>query len=213
MHILFEGAPATGKSTVAKHLALHHGFYRVPEVNEMFPRRPVPEPQYWYCARQLDRCRRARQHSKSILDGDPLQGVWFSWMYPERGFPVWSQSLSYFESQIDSVFLPYGYIHLRVDESVRYERERVRERDRGHSHEQFLSKWQRYADFSGPQAALIDAMRREYPGWVFSVEAAEFADTVQKILDLEFGAAPSAADFVGWLRDWLSNHYATDYRT
>ena len=212
MNFILEGAPATGKSTVSKFLAEHHGFYRIAEVNELFPDRPDPEPEYWYCERQLDRCELARVHQKSILDGDLFQPVWFSWIYPDRGFADWSKSLGFFQSHAESIVLPSNVAHLHIDDVERFERERGREKLRGRNQEQFLLKWSRYSDFGAPQTALFEAMSREYPGWVISLEVIELQSTVRRLLEVHPVTPPTPSEFTRWLADWLGNNSSDSYR-
>lgn len=212
MNFILEGAPATGKSTVSKFLAEHHGFYRIAEVNELFPDRPDPEPEYWYCERQLERCELARAHPQSILDGDLFQAVWFSWIYPDRGFADWSQPMSFFQSHAESIVLPSKVAHLHIDDLERFKREKGRETLRGHNHEQFLQKWSRYADFSGPHTALFRAMSREYPGWVISLDVIHLERTAQRLLEVHPVTPPPTDEFTRWLANWLGNNRSDSYR-
>ena len=54
MIIALEGAPATGKSTVAGHMAEHHGATCIEEVNILFDR-PNLESLHWYFEQELER--------------------------------------------------------------------------------------------------------------------------------------------------------------
>jgi adenylate kinase family enzyme len=212
MIITLEGAPATGKSTIAKHLAQCHGFFRVPEVNELFPDRPKSEPEYWYCERQIDRLNLATTHINSVLDGDAFQAVWFSWLYPDRGFADWSRSMEFFRANVHAITLPSFYAHLHASDSERYEREKGREEARGRSHDQFVRKWSRYVDFQAPHKALFDAMSRQYPGWVVSLKAADVEVLAEKLLSTTSGDPPDAIEFVEWLGDWLGSNNSEDFR-
>ena len=109
--------PATGKSTTAKHLAEYHEFFRVAEVNELFASRPDPEPEFWYCERQIERCELATKNQDSVLDGDPFQTVWFSWFYPDRGFSDWPKLMDYFVAHAYAITLStlYTYMHIETD--------------------------------------------------------------------------------------------------
>lgn len=101
MIIMLEGLTAAGKSTVAKLPASEYGFYRVQEVNELFPIRPNPEPINWYLERQIERSAIARIHRNCVLDGDIFQVAWLSWIYPERGFST--SFVSGAESAVENV--------------------------------------------------------------------------------------------------------------
>jgi adenylate kinase family enzyme len=212
MIITLEGAPATGKSTIAKHLAQCHGLFRVPEVNELFPDRPRPEPEYWYCERQIDRLNLATTHVNSVLDGDAFQAIWFSWLYPDRGFAHWSRSMEFFRARVRAITLPSFYAYLHASDSERYGREKDRERARGRSHDQFVRKWSRYVDFQAPHKALFDAMSREYPAWVVSLETTDVEASAEKLLSTTSGDPPGTIEFIEWLGAWLGSNDSEDFR-
>ncbi|MEM7019996.1 MAG: hypothetical protein AAF512_21985 [Pseudomonadota bacterium] len=212
MIIALEGAPAVGKSTTAKYLAKEHGFYRVPEVNELFPTRPDPEPKDWYRARQLERFEIAAANQNSVLDGDPFQAIWFSWLYPGRGFADWSEVMAYFQAHAESIPLPSFYGFLYIDSEVRYERERGREMKRGHSHERFLQKWNRYADITGPHQAIFEAMAVEYPGWVVSLKTNDLPQVVNALLNTQPPEPTDPRDFTMWLASWLHANSPRNFR-
>jgi hypothetical protein len=212
MIIALEGPPATGKSTTAKRLASDHGFFLVPEVNELFPTRPAPEPAYWYAARQIERCELASNNQDSVLDGDPFQAAWFSWLYPERGFPEFSAAMAYFLDNADSMILPSFYTYMYVDAETRYERERGREKARGHDDRQFSRKWNRYADMLAPQRAIFDAIAKAYPGWVVTIEAKELESVIRVLLGVQPPKPPEPVEFIAWFANWLKRNKSRDFR-
>jgi len=212
MIITLEGAPAVGKSTVANELATRHGYFQVAEVNQLFPTRPAPEPEAWYCQRQLDRCKMASAHEDSVLDGDPFQAVWFDWLYPDRGFSHWSNAMAFFIANAQSITLPSFYAYLHIDTCERYRREHSREQARGHTREQFLRKWDKYVDFQRPQQSLYTAMAEEYPGWVCSIVTEDLTKVVDELISTRPPPAPTSASFMAWLADWLSATKADDFR-
>jgi len=82
--ICFEGPSGIGKTTMGKLLSDIYNI--VPEVNQLFERKDK-EPKYWYHERQVERyelCTKAK--SKSILDGDIFQPIWYNWVcnYPSN---------------------------------------------------------------------------------------------------------------------------------
>ena len=212
MIITLEGAPATGKSTTAEHLAEYHGFFRVAEVNELFAQRPNPEPEYWYCERQIERCGLAAKNQDSVLDGDPFQAAWFSWLYPNRGFSDWSKVMNYFVAHAHAITLPTFYAYMHIDTDERYQREQAREQARGHSHERFLRKWARYEDMPAPQQALFDAISAQYPGWVVSLETVNLRRVVRTLQATQPAESPKPVEFTCWLADWLSQNNPDDFR-
>ncbi len=206
MIIALEGAPAVGKTTIANYLSKQHGCHRVAEVNELYLDRPVPEPDQWYCERQIDRMKIASESGNSVLDGDPFQAVWFSWIYPDRGFVSWQKSMDFFVENEEYVILPSLYAYLFIDEEARYVRERKREEERGHSHRQFLNKWNRYAEFAAPQRAFFEAIGAEYPGWVLPVETVDLKQSIGKLVSATPVTPPEQGDFMSWLSGWLTDN-------
>ena len=97
MIITLEGAPAVGKSTIARELESGSGFKRIPEVNELFKSRPENESSDWYAKQQLKRMSlTGLSAERCVFDGDPFQVVWFSWMYSERINQSWREKLQVF---------------------------------------------------------------------------------------------------------------------
>lgn len=212
MIIALEGAPATGKSTTAKHLAEHHGFFRVAETNELFAHRPDPEPEYWYCERQIERIELATKKQDSVLDGDPFQAAWFSWIYPDRGFSDWSKVMNYFMANAHAITLPTFYAYMHIDADERYRREKSRAKTRGHNHERFLKKWALYEDMPAPQQALFDAISARHPGWVVTLETDNLSRVVRTLLATQSLTSPKPEEFICWLADWLSQNNPDDFR-
>ncbi|KZN66475.1 hypothetical protein N473_08780 [Pseudoalteromonas luteoviolacea CPMOR-1] len=205
--ITLEGVPAVGKSTVAKLLEQDHGYCRVPEVNELFPNRPSPEPVHWYALKQLERSHIATQNEYSLLDGDIFQVIWLSWIYPDRGFIDYQTAAELFIENIDLLRLPSLFVYLYVNDDIRYQRELEREKRRGHDRQQSIKKYQRYQSMRVPQQALFEAIDKQYPGWVLFLENNDSHSSVKKIVKRRHNAIlPSPKEFVAWLRDWLSRH-------
>ena len=94
--ICFEGASAVGKTTTADCFKTTGGAFVVPEVNLLFER-PENAPPEWYFKRQVQRWQIAQEQSSFyrlvILDGDPFQPLWYSWVYNFIGL----QSLDFIE--------------------------------------------------------------------------------------------------------------------
>ncbi len=211
MLITLEGAPAVGKSTIAKQLSLTYGYVRIPEVNELFPNRPASEPTYWYCDRQLDRCNLAARIENGVYDGDLFQPIWFAWLYPNRGHMRWVETAEYFIKNHLSIKMPSFYAYLQIDEGERYRREQLREKKRGHTHERFLNKWARYKNFPGPQSALFKAMHEAFPGWVHLFESSSIFRLASELVSIETSAPPNAEYFIEWLIAWLDRNHAADF--
>src|SRR3989337_1119835 len=82
--ICFEGASAVGKTSLSKYLSENFNACIIPEVNLLFQRMPN-EPKFWYFEKKVERWELAVNASKNyqivILDGDPLQPLWYNWAY------------------------------------------------------------------------------------------------------------------------------------
>ncbi|AOT08670.1 AAA family ATPase [Pseudoalteromonas luteoviolacea] len=205
--ITLEGVPAVGKSTVASILEQEHGYCRIPEVNELFPERPSPEPAHWYALKQLERSHIATQNEYSLLDGDIFQVIWLSWIYPDRGFIEHQKAADLFIDNAESLRLPSLFVYLYIDEDIRYQRELEREMKRGHDYQQFIKKYQRYKSMNVPQQALFEAIDKQYPGWVLFLDNNDSHACAKKIAQrCHTARMPSPKEFVVWLRGWLLQH-------
>ena len=215
MIIVLEGAPAAGKTTTALHLVEHHDAFRIPEVNVLFPERPSPEPAHWYLARQVERWALAKQSAAKLvlLDGDPYQPVWFSWMYPGRVRPAsWQAAVDYFEEHLEEVAAPAFSAHLSVDPDERYRREVSRERARGHDEATGDRKYARYVDFAGPQHAYFAALNEAFPGAVVFFEATSATGVAAALLEHEPPPASDVRDVFAFMRSWLDQHDPQAFR-
>jgi hypothetical protein len=214
MIIALEGVAATGKTTTALHLVESVGATRIPEVNLLFPERPRPEPDDWYCARQFDRWALARQTSSdlAILDGDHCHPIWFCWIYPDRGFRPWSEHLECFEARKDAISFPAFYVYLYIEEEERYEREKGREIARGHDEARMQIKYKRYQDMLGPQRAYFSALNQEFESSVAFFAATDVAAVSEKILAHESSGFPESERVFDFLRTWLSEHDPDEFR-
>jgi hypothetical protein len=206
--IALEGALATGKSTVANHLASHHGAIAIEEVSKYF-RRPDPEPYDWYFERQLDRLKIARRHAEQgnlvILAGDPFQPIWFNWIYPELGFAPWAYVLEFLEHQVSDKLLPHFYGFLTSSDEEMYHRQIARELTRGRTEAEARAKHDHYAKMVVPQRSFFLALGDEFPGFVQHVPPGEVAEMARSLLVHSF-ATPNTPQFFGFVRRWLSEN-------
>jgi hypothetical protein len=206
----FEGAPGVGKSTVASVLR-DGGLTVIPEVNRLF-RRPSRSSQPWYLDRQVARCEMAALASDegalSILDGDPLQPVWFGWIYPGEGWVDPATALELFSryARQDALRLPDRYFLSTLDEEDRAARMLARECGLGSDEQRARAKVARYAAMVEPQMRLFGALGEAFPGWVERIEpTAEPAHVAAAVLAMPSQSAPPAVEALAFIQRWFEN--------
>lgn len=162
--LCIEGPSAAGKTTLARALVQRIGAVAVPEVNQLFQRRPDEAPG-WYLERQLDRWRLACEADAAgkvaVLDGDVLQPLWYGWTY---GFPQphpLPDLLAFYRPLMASgdLGMPHAYVVLEcpADELLRR-----RQADPTRSRRNF----ERHLQLVGPQSAYFMGMEQACPGLV-----------------------------------------------
>jgi deoxyadenosine/deoxycytidine kinase len=120
--ICLEGASGIGKSTTSLFLKEHFNFKIVPEVNEMFER-PIKESSTWYFEKQVERWRLAENESINgsnvILDGDPMQPIWYNWIFSDLGFQPIQQVFEFYSDAIqrEEIKFPEKYFILTASET------------------------------------------------------------------------------------------------
>jgi len=180
--ISIEGAPGVGKSTIAAALA-RHGAFVVPEVNQLFAK-PNPEPPDWYYDRQNARWEmaqlKAAQGRLAVLDGDPFQPIWFSWIFQDQNWPPISDAVEFYRRRIadDRMEFPSLYVFAWIAEAERRERMLARERSRGLEEGGALRKTAHYARMVEPQRRFFTALADRFPGWVSFVETRSLDETL-----------------------------------
>ena len=195
MIVSFEGAPATGKTTICTHLA-EDGAVRVPEVNALFER-PAAESATWYLERQLDRWARAAHESQrgrlALLDGDVLQPVWFAWMYPERCDANWRANLAFFREHRHALGAPDRHVVVRVPEAERRRRELARSAARGHDRARAMGKVARYETMADALRRYFDGLAKALPELVHFVDADTLDAAVTAARSASRGSVPVTA--------------------
>ena len=182
MIVVFEGAPAIGKTTLSLSMA-ELGATRVPEVNELFER-PVDEAKDWYLESQIQRWRLAKsKNGLRILDGDIFQPIWFSWMYPDRVGYNWKYAFDFFWKKRDKFNLPSLIIVFKIAEEKRRQRELRRCELRGLSMLQATRKVDRYSNFSDLQSTYFNALAENFPSWIQIITADPKISHIQGILE------------------------------
>lgn len=216
MIVAIEGAPGVGKSTLAASLAASlpgSSATVIAEVNLLFAR-PQPEPADWYNDRQTARWEMAAlvdaRNELAILDGDPLQPVWFNRMFGDAG-ASWLDAWQFFHARIIAgrMALPTHYVIAHVDEATRNARLLTRERSRGLGEERAQRKVERYRTFADTQLPYWRALAAQFPGWVHFVETTDLALATATLRELAARAEakpPAALDAMAFIEAWLSNY-------
>ena len=213
MIVALEGAPATGKSTIAAYVEDRHGGFCIEEVNKIFDR-PKPEPQNWYYERQLDRLSQAKDaesdHDLVVLAGDPYQPVWFNWMFPDWGFEPWQVVLRFFSERQDAGLMPdfFGFTH--VDEDERYKRLIARLLARGHSRDLAEAKHAKYQPMTAVIRAYFEALGSEFPGFVLMIETGNMEQSTKEIR-AHRPYSPDSHQLFSFMETWLSANKPGDF--
>jgi hypothetical protein len=201
--ICIEGPSAVGKSTAARQLEALGRVEVVPEVNELFTL-PATASASWYLERQTERWRRARtaqgRRAFVILDGDPFQPLWYSWAYPDEGWPPLEMLVAFYRPLLvaGEIEFPDSYVLMQLDVAeLRHRRENDSTRTR--------RNFDKHLQLILPQARYFAALEEFCPGYVTTVQARSVGAVVA-ILE-EAGtrsrALPSLLLFdaiVGWLQ-------------
>lgn len=202
MIVVFEGAPASGKTTLARRLA-GEGFTRIPESNELFVR-PHPEEPDWYLETQLSRWELAQCDSGvSILDGDVLQPIWFSWMYPDRVIQDWRYALEFYSKNQERIGVADRVYLLKVTDCERRRRERERCQRRGINEAKIVDKINKYAGFAGVQDQYFTKLSSQYPGWVLRLDPRTAMNDIQTAAG-QYCEKPKLFDLLETIRSILN---------
>lgn len=209
MILAIEGAPGVGKSATAAALQ-RAGAYVVPEVNLLFAR-PNSEPTGWYHDRQTARWEmaqlKASQGALSVLDGDPLQPIWFGWIFENEP----SESIAFYRRKfVDrGMKVPDQYVFLHIAEDERRDRMLKRERARGLGEERAQLKTARYSRMVQPQMAFFNAISDRFQGWVTFVEATSVEKTVAAVTSIQGPiAAPDSVEVIDFISEWIAANSA-----
>ncbi|WP_045235107.1 hypothetical protein [Deinococcus pimensis] len=171
--------------------------------------RPDDAPPHWYLERQVDRQTLARDASTTfplvVLDGDPLQPLWYGWTYPEHD--RWLDDLTDFyrpKFASGTLVFPDAYLVLTTTEETLKQRraaDKTRPRRNFERHLRLLLTQPRY----------FEQLARLLPGRVRLMDAASVDGTIAE-LDawlprLREGTDDALAVF-DQIVEWLRTHPA-----
>jgi hypothetical protein len=200
--LCLEGPSAVGKTTTAAAL---QGAYVVPEVNLLFVR-PAEAGAGWYLERQVDRWAiaawRSAHHPLCVLDGDPLQPLWYNWIH---GFERWEDLdalEAFFRPRLMRGELAFPELYVVLGTSA----EQLRRRQEGDAARRRRG-FDAHLRLVEPQRRYFQAMNGFAPGLVRFVDAEDADETVRSVAaaarDARAVDRPVALfdQMVRWLRD------------
>ena len=206
MKLVFEGAPAVGKSTVSKALKSHHNCYVVPEVNVLFGKENK-ESQLWYYQKQVERWNMALEsgsESIRVLDGDIFQPVWFNYLFPDEDWGCSEEMIEFYLAMLktNQISFPDKYIFFHIDEKTRAVREMERSKKLGKSSEHINRKIKRYRKFSIQQYDYFFKLSEAFPDLVVFIESNDISESVDKVLSLSQPHNYKDSDIFQFILDW-----------
>jgi len=179
--ICLEGASGIGKSTSSLYLNKHFNFKIIPEVNEMFER-PIKESSTWYFEKQVERWRLAENESikgdNVILDGDPMQPLWYNWIFSDLGFQPIEQVYEFYSYAIEKgkIKFPEKYFILTASElELRKRKESDKSRTR--------SNFETHLRYISPQLDYFSKMNSLNFGHVEFIQNTDLNSTATSILN------------------------------
>lgn len=179
--ICLEGASGVGKSTTSLFLKEHFNFKIVPEVNEMFER-PVKESSTWYFEKQVERWRLAENESINgsnvILDGDPMQPIWYNWIFSDLGFQPIQHVFEFYSDAIqrEKIKFPEKYFILTASET---ELRKRKESDKNRTRKNFET----HLKLISPQLDYFSKMNSLNFGNVEIIQPKDISSTAMSIFN------------------------------
>ena len=206
-----EGAPGVGKSTLARALK-QVGVAIVAEANRLFPR-PAEEPADWYLDLQNARWEIAAHAERAgrigLLDGDPLQPLWFGWLYPDEGWTPPETAAAFFMQRVSAgrMRLPDRYLLIVCENGERGRRLYGREVAQGKDPAGAAAKVARYAPFAARQRRYFDALVDRFPGWISTVDLTDMLGVADALALLRAPSTPpDSLEALSFAADWLSSN-------
>lgn len=176
----------------------------MPEVNELY-RGAARSGTHWYYERQVDRYAMARTAAErgqsAVLDGDPLQPLWYNWIYPEFGPLVDVVDFFSHAMRTGRIRFPDCYVVLGTSATAlrtRKERDETRRR----------RNFERHLNLIEPQRRYFEALRSEGGVTVHFLQNNEVNDTLQQVARLEALGTVKDTDALRAVAAWLSTHPA-----
>ncbi len=207
MKLVFEGAPAVGKSTVSNVLKSNHNCQVIPEVNVLFGKECL-DSHLCYYQKQVERWSLATSkpdlESISIFDGDIFQPVWFSYLFSDEDWGCFDEMNEFYLSMLQSkqISFPDKYVFFYIDENTRVVRETERSKLLGKNSEQINRKIQRYSNFSIQQYDFFYKLREYFPDLVVFIESNDISDSVDRVLSLSEPHSYKCLDIFQFILDW-----------
>jgi deoxyadenosine/deoxycytidine kinase len=177
--ICLEGASGVGKSTTALLLKERFNYHIIPEVNYLFER-PSSASSTWYFERQVERWQLADSQSKKgnnvILDGDPMQPLWYNWIFSDSSFQPLQQVFDFYLDAIQKgeIKFPDKYFVLSASDA---ELRKRKEGDASRSRKNFEA----HLKLITPQLEYFSQMNSQSRGHVDVIQTKEVSNTTAYI--------------------------------
>ncbi|HCK92957.1 MAG TPA: chloramphenicol acetyltransferase [Gammaproteobacteria bacterium] len=166
--ICLEGPSSIGKTTLCAELKKKHDFIIIPEVNKLFER-PEHAGADWYLEKQIERLQMAQTKSTAsqhvVLDGDPLQPLWYNWIFPELKLYPLDHVIQFFGRAIKEKTFVYPDHYFLLTTSLE-ELTRRKENDATRARKNFAT----HLKMIEPQQALFQQIQQEYPDFIDILE-------------------------------------------
>ena len=204
MKLVFEGAPAVGKSTVSKALKNHHHCQVVPEVNVLFGKEM--DTHLWYYEKQVERWNLATVGAEklSVLDGDIFQPVWFKTLFSDEDWGSYEEMIEFYLAMLKDkrISFPDKYVFFYIDEKTRAARERKRSEKRGKSADHIRQRIERYRKLAVQQYDYFLKLSDAFPDLVVFIESSDISTSVDNVLSLSLPHNYKDSDIFQFILDW-----------
>ena len=205
--ICLEGPSAVGKTSLAAALAREAGAAVIPELDASAAP-PIAESAAWF----VDAHAAQWQHALDVaarapvvvIDGDPLKGLWFNWVFAEHGWPGIDEQAPLHRAHIErgTLAFPELYVVLQATESqLRARRAGDPTRTR-RNHEMHLR-------LAAPQRRYFEALQAADPPRVLLLDTSDqsaLVDTVLAAVERLPGEPPDSMRLFDRMADWVATH-------
>jgi thymidylate kinase len=204
--VCIEGPSAAGKTSLALELGRKLKASMVPEPDSS-DAPAIRDSAEWFAQLAAKNwtvaANRAERSSVVILDGDPLKGLWYNWIYSSEGWPDVSQTRSSFLRQIDAgkLGLPDLYVLLIATE-VQLRKRRASDASRTRRN------FEKHLQMIEPQRRYFRAVSASGLVEVLELDTSDRESMIEKLQTAVASARPpgNAAEFVQVMSQWVEDN-------